>query len=188
MHSTTDGWRWIAEFADLLRLPNVTGNVTDLRVNAQAIREMFAARGVPLEVVELQGAAPMLIGRLGDDPRLPTIGLYVHYDGQPVGAGWHSPPFEPTLRDKDFRSVPLPRAGEPIDEDVRIFARGAADDKAPLVALAAALDVIRAEGLRPAANFVFCFEGEEESGSPNLRRYLEAWHDKLRADIWLILD
>jgi acetylornithine deacetylase/succinyl-diaminopimelate desuccinylase-like protein len=35
---------------------------------------------------------------------------------------------------------------------------------------------------------VCCFEGEEESGAPHLRAYLEMLRDRLRADAWLICD
>jgi acetylornithine deacetylase/succinyl-diaminopimelate desuccinylase-like protein len=183
------GWRILADFAALVALDNVTQDLPALRRNAAAIAELFAVRGARMEVVEHPGSAPIVIGRLDAGADRPTLGVYVHYDGQPVGTGgWRTPPFAPTLCAPDGRVLPFPAAGDAIDDDWRLFARAVADDKAPLAALLAALDAIRAAGMPPAVNLVFCFEGEEESGSPHLRAYLEALRDRLRADAWLVCD
>jgi acetylornithine deacetylase/succinyl-diaminopimelate desuccinylase-like protein len=186
----TEGWRGLTEFAGLLALDNQTHDVTALKRNADTIAELFAARGAAMEILRLgDDTAPLVTGRLGEDPGRPTIGVYVHYDGQPASpAGWQTPPFEPTLKATDGSTVPLPRAGDPIDDDWRLYARGSADDKAPLAALLMALDALHAAGAEKAVNLVFCFEGEEESGSPHLRNYLERYRDRLRADAWLICD
>jgi acetylornithine deacetylase/succinyl-diaminopimelate desuccinylase-like protein len=181
-------WRILAEFAELLALENITRDLPALRRNAVTIAAMFTARGAAMEVVERDGAAPVVIGRLGADPERPTLGVYAHYDGQPVGEGWWTPAFNPVLRAKDGTLVPFPQAGEPIDEDWRLYARSVADDKAPLMALAAALDAVAATGLSLAVNLTFCFEGEEESGSEHLRPYLESLRDQLSAGAWLICD
>jgi acetylornithine deacetylase/succinyl-diaminopimelate desuccinylase-like protein len=188
-YRTTEGWRGLAEFATLLALDNQTHDVTALKRNADAIAEAFTARGATMEILRLDDdTAPLVTGRLGHDPGRPTIGVYVHYDGQPASpAGWQTPPFEPTLK-ADGEPIPLPGAGDLIDDDWRLYARGAADDKAPLAALLMAVDALRAAGAEQAVNLVFCFEGEEESGSPHLRAYLERYRDRLRADTWLICD
>lgn len=187
-HRVSEGWRGLAEFANLLALDNQTHDVAAVTRNADAVVEMFAARGAVMEIHRLDGVAPLVTGTFGAEPTRPTIGVYVHYDGQPASPdGWHTPPFEPTLK-AGGETIPLPAAGEPIDDEWRIHARGAADDKAPLAALAMALDALRATGAEPAVNLVFCFEGEEESGSPHLREYLEQHKDRLRADAWLICD
>jgi acetylornithine deacetylase/succinyl-diaminopimelate desuccinylase-like protein len=84
--------------------------------------------------------------------------------------------------------VPLPGPGEPVEDNWRLYARSAADDKAPLIALLSALDALRAIGVPARVNLVFAFEGEEESSSPHLRDYLTVLRDRLRADAWLICD
>jgi len=179
----------LSDFAALLALDNVTGDVPALRRNAAAIAEAFTARGARIEVVEHGGVAPVVVGRLDADPTRPTLGVYVHYDGQPVSTGdWRTPPFEPTLCTPDGRAIPFPANGDPIDADWRVYARAAADDKAPFAALLTALDALRDADARLAVNLVFCFEGEEESGSPHLRGYLQALHERLRADAWLVCD
>jgi acetylornithine deacetylase/succinyl-diaminopimelate desuccinylase-like protein len=181
-------WRVLAQFRDLLALPNVTTDLPALRRNADAVARLLTARGARMEVVEHPGAAPLVTGRLGSGGER-TLGVYAHYDGQPVGTdGWRSPPFTPTLWDFAGRVVPFPGAGDAVDDEWRLYARAAADDKAPLIALVTALDGLRESGLAPAVDLVFCVDGEEESGSPHLGGYLDALGDRLRADAWLVFD
>ena len=190
-HRTADGWRILHEFAQLLALDNQTRDLPALRRNSDAIVALFRERGATLDIVEHEGTAPILVGGLpAARPDAPTLGVYVHYDGQPANESeWRTAPFDPQLRTHPGgEPVPFPGAGEPIDEEWRLYARAAADDKAPLIAILSALDALRAIGVPPAVNLVFCFEGEEESGSPHLRDYLDTLRDRLRADAWLICD
>ncbi len=99
----------------------------------------------------------------------PTILLYAHHDVQPENdhADWDSPPFEPTERDG------------------RLYARGAADDKA---GIAAHLGALRVHGDDLPVNVVMFVEGEEEVGSDSLPALLEQHLDELRADVIVIAD
>ncbi len=122
-----------------------------------------------------------------------TLGLYVHYDGQPVvESRWTWPPWSPTLASAALEAggerLPLPAEGEPIDPEWRIYARSAGDDKAPLAALFAALDGLREAGVAPTSNLRLLFEGEEEAGSKHLGRYLDDHRERLAVDLWLICD
>jgi acetylornithine deacetylase/succinyl-diaminopimelate desuccinylase-like protein len=186
----THGWRLLSEFAELLAIDNDTRDLEALGRNARAIATCFRERGAEMDVVERAGCAPLVVGRYAAAADAPTLGVYVHYDGQPADASsWHSPPYRPELRTyPDGRVVPIPGPGDPIDDDWRLYARSAADDKAPLIAILGAIDGLRAADLPPYLNLVFCFEGEEESGSPHLREYLETVRERLRADAWLICD
>jgi acetylornithine deacetylase/succinyl-diaminopimelate desuccinylase-like protein len=85
-------------------------------------------------------------------------------------------------RDVDWRRAPA------IDPEWRLYARSAGDDKAPILAMAAALDALGAAGRRPAVNLRFVFEGEEEAGSPHLAAYLAKYPDVLRPDAWVLCD
>ncbi|MFL6127821.1 MAG: M20/M25/M40 family metallo-hydrolase [Mycobacteriales bacterium] len=181
--------RVLADFRDLLALANVTGDVAALRHNAAEIVARFRARGAELEAVGPDGVAPLVVGRVPARPGVPRLGVYVHYDGQPVTpAEWGTPPFEPTLVGPDGSTVPFPAVGEPVDDEWRLHARAAADDKAPLVALLTALDAVAATGAGHEVELVLCFEGEEESGSTHLGELLAAYADRLAADAWLICD
>jgi acetylornithine deacetylase/succinyl-diaminopimelate desuccinylase-like protein len=166
------GGELVESFNQLLRLDNVTGDVPALEKNAAELVRRFEERGAAMQAVALPGAAPVVIGRLrASGERLRTIGMYAHYDGQPVDpAAWDGDPFEPVIRDG------------------RIYARGAADDKAPMAAVLGAIDALQAGGIDRHTELVFLFEGEEESGSPNLPAYMELVRDELAADLWLICD
>ena len=183
----------LREFTALLELPNVSADRPNVRRNAEHIRSMFEARGCEMEVVEIEGANPIVLGTLRAEFPTRTLGVYVHYDGQPVvPAEWTDPPFEPTLRtaaieDGGERRA-LPVDGEAIDPEWRLYARAAGDDKGPLIALLAAMDALQAAGVARTTSLVFLFEGEEEAGSMNLGQYLEAHKERLAADAWLIFD
>ena len=50
------------------------------------IVEAFRRRGVTLETLEVRNAPPLIVGDLKVPGATRTIGIYVHYDGQPVQA------------------------------------------------------------------------------------------------------
>jgi len=118
----------------------------------------------------------------------------VHYDGQPVNpAEWKHPPFEPTLytaaMGKGGQPRPMPRDGEAVNPEWRLYARSAGDDKAPIAAILTVLRAFREQNLRPTSNLVFFFDGEEEAGSPHLAEYLTRYRDRVNPiDIWLFFD
>jgi acetylornithine deacetylase/succinyl-diaminopimelate desuccinylase-like protein len=119
--------------------------------------------------------------------------FYAHYDGQPLDPKeWATPPFTPTLRDKqierDGQVIALPAAGKPFDPEWRLYARGSADDKAPIIAMLAAMDAIHSAGLKLKSNVKFAFEGEEEAGSVNLAKTLAANKELFAGDVWLSCD
>jgi acetylornithine deacetylase/succinyl-diaminopimelate desuccinylase-like protein len=179
----------LGEFARFVSIPNVAADPDSLGRTAAWIVAELDKRGFDAEMRSLDGAPPVVIGRIPGPTDGPTIGIYAHYDGQPADpAAWASPPFAATLLSRRLeeggREIPLPAPGEPVDPDWRMYARGTADDKAPIVALLAALDAVE----RRTATIVLLFEGEEEEGSPNLPRYLSEYSDDLSADVWLICD
>lgn len=187
------GWEVLRDFAELLRIPNVTGSRADLRANAAAIADRFNSLGATIEVVELEDASPVVVGELRTIRPTATLGVYVHYDGQPVDPEqWTSPPFSASLASRPWHDngepIHYPVAGDPIDPEWRIYARGASDDKTPFATIQAALQALDSVGLEPMVDLVFLFEGEEESGSPNLARYLDELAPRLRADAWLLCD
>lgn len=192
-HRAENGPAVIAEFVELLALPNVSRQLDDVGRVADHIVAMLSARGVDARTVGRPGAGPVVVGRFEVPGSTQTIGIYAHYDGQPIDQpDWGVEPFKPSLFSGplggDGVELPLPIDGEPVDPEWRLYARSAADDKAPLVAICAALDAMRGAGIAPRANLIFLFEGEEEIGSPHLPQYLSELQDELAADVWLICD
>jgi len=187
------GPRILRDYARLLSMPNTPADPASLERNATALRDGLAQRGVKAELWRLPDAAPIVFGRLEVAGARRTLGVYVHYDGQPVEpTRWTHPPFEPTLYTAAMEDAgkprPFPADGEPIDPEWRIYARSAGDDKVPIPAIYAALDALREGQFELTSNLVFLFEGEEERGSTHLESYFERNRDKLDVDLWLICD
>ena len=183
----------VDEFVALLSIPNIARDRENIQRNADAIVVMMEKRGLAPRLVSVPGGNPIVFGEIRTPGATRTIAFYAHYDGQPLDPKeWASPPFEPTLRDRPVedggRVMPLPPSGGTFDPEWRLYARGAADDKAPIVALMAAIDAIRSAGLAFKANIKFAFEGEEEAGSVNLEKTLAAHKDLFAADLWLMCD
>jgi acetylornithine deacetylase/succinyl-diaminopimelate desuccinylase-like protein len=176
----------IDEYIQLLSIPNIATDQVNIRRNADLIVAMLKKRGVAAQLVEAPDVNPVVFGEIRTPGATRTIVFYAHYDGQPLDPKeWATPPFQPVLRDqsldKDGRVIPLPTK---FDPESRIYARSAGDDKAPVIAILAALD----SGAKPKSNIKFVFEGEEEAGSPNLGQILEAHKALFSGDVWLICD
>ena len=162
--------------ADLERLVRIPGiafdgfDHTHLERSAEAVAELLRGAGLPdVKVVRIGGGHPAVIGRRPAPPGAPTVLLYAHHDVQPVGdlAQWQSDPFEP------------------VERDGRLFGRGAADDKAGVMAHVAAL---RAFGDALPVGVVVFVEGEEEFGSESLEDLLREYRDEVAADVIVIAD
>jgi cysteinylglycine-S-conjugate dipeptidase len=120
---------------------------------------------------ELAGALPCVTASWLGKPGAPTLLVYGHLDLQPVkGESWNTPPHEPTVREG------------------RLYARGAADDMGGWVShLAAVRAWLAVHGELP-CNLRFVIEGEEEIGSPNLERYMDAFPEAFAADAMILTD
>ena len=75
--------RYIGELVDLLSIPNVASDDVNIRRNAAKLIEMMSRRGIKTQLLE-GGGPPSVFGELKTPGATRTIGLYAHYDGQPV--------------------------------------------------------------------------------------------------------
>ncbi|MEY2506162.1 MAG: hypothetical protein QOH01_491 [Verrucomicrobiota bacterium] len=178
----------LAEFAELLSVPNLATDTPNIQRNAEAIRALFEKRGLTARLLKLEGAPPVVVAELAASNAKRTVAFYAHYDGQPVDATqWKTEPWKPVMRDKADKEVDWQNA-EAIDPEWRLFARSSGDDKAPIVAMLAALDALREQAVRPSVNLRFFFEGEEEAGSPHLAAYLKKFSEVAHPDAWIFCD
>ena len=182
----------IGELVDLLSIPNVASDALNIRRNAAKLIDMMGRRGIQGRLLEGSGP-PAIFGEMKTTGATRTIGFYAHYDGQPVEPSkWATDPFKPTLRDKPLeaggRVIPFPKAGEKFDPEWRLYARSASDDKAPIIAMFAALDALKTSRANPTANLKFLFDGEEEAGSPHLGDIVTRNAALLGADVWICAD
>ncbi len=177
-------------FVDLLSIPNVASDTVNIRRNAEFILDLLPSRGFEAQLLEAGGGPPAVFGERKTPGATTTLLIYAHYDGQPANPDdWHSDPWEPVLRD-----APVERGGQPLpltapfDPESRLFARSAGDDKAPIVALLAALDALDAADIPLSVNLKLLFDGEEEAGSPHLPQILRENGALVEADLWLFCD
>ena len=160
-----------ADLERLVRIPGIAFDGFDhshVERSAEAVAELL--RGCDLDVrIVRSGGQPAVIGRRAAPPGAPTVLLYAHHDVQPVGdrSLWESDPFEP------------------VERDGRLYARGAADDKAGIMAHVAAL---RAFGDALPVGVVLFIEGEEEYGSDSLERLLDEHREEIASDVIVIAD
>lgn len=184
----------VKELADLVAIPDVARDHANIVKNAEAVKALMERRGIKAQILENGDAPPAVYGEIRTPGATRTIGLYAHYDGQPVNPpDWATPPFQPTLRarpgeDGTLGAVqPMPVSGR-VDPEFRLYGRSAADDKGPLVAMLFAVDALKATGNKLTVNVKFFFDGEEEAGSAHDRAILERNKDLLKADVWLFAD
>lgn len=172
-----------ADLESLVRVPSVSNAAFDqahVAASADAVAGLLRDAGMPeVQVLRARTAdgtqgAPAVVARRPAPDGAPTVLLYAHHDVQPPGdaATWETDPFEPTERDG------------------RLYGRGAADDKAGVVAHLGALRALAAStalGDIPVGVTVFV-EGEEEVGSPTFLPFLTQYRDLLAADVIVVAD
>jgi len=156
----------------LVAIPSISSQPEhdkDVQASAEQVAAWLRELGCPEVNIVREGGQPAVIGSFPAPDGQPTVCLYAHHDVQPTGdvAGWTTPPFEPSERDG------------------RLWGRGSSDDKG---GVAVHLAVLRAFDGRPPVGVRLFIEGEEEIGSPSLANILEAHHDELKADVFVIAD
>jgi len=184
----------VRDFAEMLAYPNRARDLDDVARAAAYIRDQMRDAGVETRLLTLDGVPPMVFGELRRPGATRTLGLYAHYDGQPVDpSNWTHPPFEPTLytaaMDAGGQPRDLPMDTEVVDPEWRIYARSAGDDKGPIQAFLSVLRAFRDGGIAPTSNLIFLFDGQEEAGSRRLGDYMEQVRDRVDdVDVWLFCD
>src|SRR5688572_19560078 len=184
----------LADFAKLLAIPNVSSDSANIRENARYISDKLRGAGVRSELWEMPGVPPLIYGELRAPRATRTIGIYAHYDGQPVDPrDWTNPAWQPTLYNRSMEArgtrIAFPKANERVDPEWRVYARSAGDDKAPIAALLQVLHALREAKIDATSNIKFLFDGEEEGGSDHLPEYLRQHRAQLDdVDVWLFFD
>ncbi len=161
-----------ADLEALVRIPSIAfegfpdePNLAAAELTAELLRGVLD----DVEIVEVPGAPPTVLGRAPAPEGAPTVLLYAHYDVQPPGPeeAWTAPAFEPTVRNG------------------RLYGRGAADDKSGVVMHLAALRALAGD---LAVGVLVVIEGDEETGRGTFDGYLAAHRDELAADVIVVAD
>ncbi len=133
---------------------------------------LLTSIGFKVEVVKTD-LHPIILATRGDNPEWPHVVIYGHYDVQPADPLnlWQSPAFEPEIRGN------------------RLYGRGAADNKGPLMVHIAAVAKLLERRQDLPLRITFLIEGEEEMGSPSFPKFLETHGERLKqADLVYLSD
>lgn len=127
------------------------------------VASLLGSLGFAVEVVRTD-RHPIILAQRPGERSWPHVVIYGHYDVQPADPLdlWRTPAFEATI------------IGQ------RIYGRGTADNKGPLLTNIAAVAQLLEENPRLPLRITFLIEGEEEMGSPSFPKFLEQYADRLR--------
>ncbi|RZI95842.1 MAG: dipeptidase, partial [Microbacterium sp.] len=174
----------LADLGSLVRIPSVAFPGFDraqVQRSAEAVKALLDDLAI-FDRVDVRTATPAETGEEGMPAVLatraarngrPTILLYAHHDVQPTGdeALWDTAPFEPTV------------------SGGRLYGRGAADDKAGIMAHVGALRaLVEVLGTDFDLGVNLFIEGEEEAGSASFAQFLADNADALRGDVIVVAD
>ncbi|MGO4385334.1 dipeptidase [Specibacter sp. RAF43] len=172
----------VAELMDLVAIPGIAWDAFDaaaLDRSADAVAALIRGAGVQdvqiLRVNKDDGTpgGPAVVARKPAAPGFPTVVLYAHHDVQPPAdlSLWDTEPFTA------------------VKKDGRLFGRGAADDKAGIMAHVGALRALtEVHGPDFGLGVTLFIEGEEEAGSPTFRTFLETHRQLLGGDVIVVAD
>ena len=170
----------IERLSDLLRIPSISTDpiyAKDCQKAADWLVADLTSLGAEISKRQTPGH-PIVLGHITppDSDQKPHLLFYGHYDVQPVDPLelWDRYPFDPAIEEANKGKV--------------IRARGACDDKGQLMTFIEACRAWIAEHGDLPCKITFFFEGEEESGSPNLIPFMKGNKDEIKADIALICD
>lgn len=167
--------RFLEELLDFLRIPSISAlpeRAGDVARAAEWVAQRLTSAGAENVEVLPTGGHPVVYGDWLHAAGKPTILIYGHFDVQPVDPVelWTHPPFEPAI----------------VDD--RVYARGASDDKGNMLAPILAVEaLLRSEGAAP-VNLKFCFEGQEEIGSPQIPAFMPAHVERFASDLAVSAD
>ena len=191
-------FQWIQEYVSFLSIPNIAADQDGLKKNADFIMQMMKRRNIKdikLLYPDTKNIPPVIYGEVITPGADKTLIFYAHYDGQPVDSTkWAKPlhPFTPSLVNGSLENgavaIPFLISPAKYDPDWRLYARGASDDKAGVMAILSAYESIVKAGLALHYNIKFFFEGEEEAGSSHLYEVFEKYKALLQSELWIICD
>lgn len=177
----------IDPLASLVALPTESKHLSpkEMLAYAHKVARIISRWGKPsnFEVFQLKdhtgnerfadGSYPFILAEWGNNPKVPTVIIYTHYDVVSVrDQNWTTEPFQATVK-----------------ENGRIYGRGTADDKGGIaMALGTMAALRKIHGAHLPFNVRFIVEGDEEEGSNHLAQLVAERPEIFKGNLFLIPD
>ncbi len=165
----------IEKLKEYIRHPSVSTDPKfkdGMRGAQEFVSGLLSSLGFAVEVAQTS-LHPIILARRDGPAEWPQVIIYGHYDVQPVDpvALWTTAPFDP------------------VERDGRLYGRGAADNKGPLMVHITAVGRLLEKNPNLPLRITFMIEGEEEMGSPSFLSFLENYQEELKkADFVFLSD
>ncbi len=178
---------------EFVSIPNLPVDIQKMYKNISWVKRHYSEVGFTLKNLE-SSTLPVLFAERIVNPEYKTVLIYFHLDGQPVDPkAWDQEnPFVPVLKEQseegDWSAIVWENLNKEINDDWRIFARAAADDKAPIVMFLSALELMKESNQEPKFNIKIIFDLEEEYGSNGFLSTLTKYKETYKADYMIIMD
>ena len=188
-----DKYTYLKQLDHFLSIPNNGLYNEHIEPNIEWLIEAFSQLDFDAKRLETNGQ-PLFFAQKIRREDLPTVLFYMHLDGQSVDSTvWNQPnPYEPVYKSRtemgDWQIMSEEVPEPPYDQEWRIFARSASDDKGPIIMLLAALQELQKEKQELAYNVKIILDSEEERGSPHLLSSVQRYSDLLSSDYLVVSD
>ena len=157
--------KFIEILSELIKYKTVARNTEECQKCADYLRSILREFGYKVDVVKIGNMNPVIFAEIEGESNTSLI-FYDHYDVQPAEPleEWKIAKDNETIKLNPFE---LARIGD------KLYGRGVADNKGNIVSrILAVWSILEEKGKLP-CTIKFVIEGEEEAGSPNLKKALD---------------
>lgn len=163
----------VEKLKEYIRHPSVSADpafAAGMKGAREFVGGLLGSLGFAVEYVPTAGQ-PVIVAKRGGDASWPHVIIYGHYDVQPADPVdlWKTPPFDP------------------VERNGRLYGRGTADNKGPLMAHIAGVGRLLESNPQLPLRITFVVEGEEEVGSKHFKEFLKEHKAKLAGADFIFL-
>ena len=178
---------------EFVSLPNIASDKEGIMKNYEWVRKELEQQKFTVKMLE-SSTLPVMLAERTVSKKAKTILFYLHIDGQPVNAAnWdQEDPFTPVLKQQDregnWSAIDWKNLDGAIDPNWRIFGRAAADDKAPIMMMLTAVELLDKAKTKLGVNIKIILDPQEEAGSEAFLSTLDQYKADYAADYMIIMD
>lgn len=164
-------WQYLTLMKEFISYPSISTDPQhsgDCAATAEYLVNLLRWYGFTADAITWYGN-PIVVASYILNPNLSTYLVYGHYDVQPadIAEWWEQDPFDLQVTDE------------------KIIARGAVDNKGQIMIHIATIGQLIQEN-SIGFNIKFMIEGDEETGSPYLEKFMHDYKDTLSCD-WVVV-